>query len=163
MDFRYYVFKLNKLFTKMLISKILLLLVIIFTIVALIAPITSSSNSLNGLYKLFNPDLSPYIYFNFSGANLNYSIMLLILLLSIFFIWLIDLFFSAGAVKAIKMGSSFRSKDYKKIIYSWFLDIICIGFIIQLIYKKQIIMNVYNDGIDVWFDSSYEQYDQNGQ
>lgn len=156
MDFRYYVYKINKQFNTLVFLKIffslMLLTFLIFTII-------STRNVYSGLAYNTQQMIGisgKFVFFDFN----NYFTANLIILLTMIFsgLSLIAIItISARANQNIKIASNFRAYAAGKLIASIILDFAFIGFLIILAFKKDIFIKVYNAGVDAWFDADYEE------
>lgn len=149
MDFRIYVYKINKLINKLIVKKIfnLFFLAALVTTLLLTKPFCVEWLSLQPLF------LKDFVLFDFANQNnMIYSIVWISVAALWLILWLSCISNTSSIKKNIKLGSSGRMRGTKGLKFSNLLDLIALGWIIPIAKKKKIIISVYNFGVDEWLD-----------
>lgn len=149
MDFRIYVYKINKGITRLIVKKIfgVILLAALAVFFLLTKPYCTELLKIEPLF------LKEFVLFDFKiQDNLIYSSVWI----GVAALWLINwlsCFRTVRKIKSnIKQGSVNRTSSTKGLGFSNLLDLICIGWIVPIVNRKKIIIEVYNFGIDDWLD-----------
>lgn len=157
MDFRFYVYKLNKEFNALIFLKILLALSLLFLL--FFTTITLQNTDSGFIFNVKNSIgmTSNFKFFDFNNFQTANIIILSFIIFSLFLYFVIFVI-SLKANNNIKKASSYSVYEMGKLAISMILDLIFIGFILIIIFRKEILIKVYNAGIDAWFDYSEEEY-----
>ena len=147
MDFRYYVYKTNKQFN-MLISLKIFMAIFLFCLIFFIA--IAYVNATSGfVFDLKNAIGMTAGFQVFDLNNFlvpNVIIIVFIIIVSILYLSIISLTMNAN--KNIKLASNFYIRGSNMLFASLLLDLVLIGFIIILAFRKDLFIKVYNAGID---------------
>ncbi len=153
MDFRIYIYKINKIMNQLIVKKIINFLFLAALIVTLLLTSPFCTQWLK-IQPLF---LKTYKLFDFSvKTNLIYSAIWIGVASIWFFIWISCIIDSSKISTNIQDATEDKMTRANSLTISNLLDLVGFGWIVVIACKKNIIMNAYNYGVDNWLN--YSEY-----
>ncbi len=153
MDFRVYIYTMNKIMNSLVVKKFINFLLLGLLVVTLLLTPPFCTQWLN-MQPLF---LKTYKLFDFSVQNnLIYSVVWICVASIWFFIWISCFSATGKAVKNVRDATDDQMTKLGALTFSNFLDLIGLGWIVVMASKKKIIMKAYNFGVDNWLN--YTEY-----
>ncbi len=151
MDFRVYIYKMNKIMNGLIFKKIINFILLACLIVCLLLTKPYCIEWLNTKPLL----LEKYELFDFSvKANLIYSSIWISIAVVWLFIWIACIIGVNKVINNIRDATDDQMTSAGVLKISNFLDLLCLGWIIVIATKKKIIMKAYNCGVDNWLNYS---------
>ncbi len=151
MDFRVYIYNMNKIMNSLIVRKIInfLLLGALVACLLLTKPYCVEWLKLQPLF------LKQFVLFDFSvKLNLIYSSVWIGVAVIWFFIWISCITATNKVINNIRDATDDQMTNAGSLKLSNFFDLIGLGWIIVIAKKKKIIMKAYNYGVDNWLNYS---------